>query len=138
MLVSPIITPLDPYLNVSITKVYLPKGNYYDFFTNQYFKGNRQFNMYSDIHSTPLFVREGSIIPLAVLEEPNFVGNPKKLEVLVYSGKNNSFTLYEDDGISNNYKQDDNYQTHFSLKQNSKSINLAIRTSGNSDFNPSR
>ena len=77
MLVSPIITPLDPYLNVSITKVYLPKGNYYDFFTNQYFKGNRQFNMYSDIHSTPLFVREGSIIPLAVLEEPNFVGNPK-------------------------------------------------------------
>lgn len=136
MLVSPVITPLDPYLNVSITKVYLPKGNYYDFFTNQYFKGNRQFNMYSDIHSTPLFVREGSIIPLAVLEEPNFVGNPKKLEVLVYSGKNNSFTLYEDDGISNNYKQDDNYQTHFSLKQNSKSINLAIRTSGNSDLIP--
>ncbi len=136
ILVSPVITPIDSYLNTAVTKVYLPKGNYYNFFTNQHYKGNRQIYMYNDIFSMPVFVKEGSIIPLSVLEKDNQWENPRQMEVLIYGGKNNSFTLYEDDGLTNDYKNGESYQTFFNLKYTKKSINLSIRTSGNPSLIP--
>ena len=92
--------------------------------------------MYNDIFSMPVFVKEGSIIPLSVLEKDNQWQNPRQIEVLIYGGKNNSFTLYEDDGLTNDYKNGESYQTFFNLKYTKKSINLSIRTSGNPSLIP--
>ena len=51
--------------------------------------------------------KSGSIIPLAILDEEdlNNTKPPKKLEIQVFPGVSNNYNLYEDDGISNLYKE---------------------------------
>lgn len=53
----------------------------------------------------PVFAREGAIIPLS-LDEGNSCKNPTVLKFKVYRG-NGSFSLYEDDGETNGFKDGD-------------------------------
>ena len=53
----------------------------------------------------PLFARAGAIIPMQ--DECNFVTHGEKLEhieLLVYPGGKGEYTLYEDDGVTLDYK----------------------------------
>lgn len=105
MLVAPITTPKDKYTQLGKTNVYLPEGEWYDFFNNHKYNGNRTLNVYRSEYDMPVFVKAGGIIPLAVLEDNvNQISNPTKMYVKVYGGKSNKFDLYEDDGITNDYK----------------------------------
>ena len=53
----------------------------------------------------PMFVRAGSILPLA--PEMQYVGEKSwnELEVRIYPGANSTFTLYEDEGDNYNYEK---------------------------------
>ena len=57
------------------------------------------------LNTIPLFVREGSIIPIG--QEMQYTGEKPwdELEIRVYPGRDASFTLYEDDGTTCNYEQ---------------------------------
>ena len=57
------------------------------------------------LNTIPLFVCEGSIIPVG--PEVQYTGEKPwdELEIRVYPGRNVSFTLYEDDGTTCNYEQ---------------------------------
>ena len=53
----------------------------------------------------PVFAKAGAIIPLANIESNiNNTNNPQSLEFQIFPGKDNIYTLYEDDGISKLYK----------------------------------
>jgi alpha-glucosidase (family GH31 glycosyl hydrolase) len=82
-------------------KIYLPKGNWFDFFTDEQFEGNRWIENPVTLENIPVFVRGGSFIPMI---EP--IQNTEK-----YSSENlilhyyfdeavnqSGFTMYEDDG----------------------------------------
>ncbi len=102
LLVAPITKPKDPLTNRSIERIFLPKGNWYDFKSGKKFKGNKRYILFYKDDEYPVFVREGGIIPLSIQEEnKNSLSNPKTLEVNVFPGKNNVYNLYEDDGRSN-------------------------------------
>jgi alpha-D-xyloside xylohydrolase len=51
----------------------------------------------------PLFVRAGSIVPLGESVQNTMQRQPLS-EIRVYPGANTSFTLYDDDGVTNAYK----------------------------------
>ncbi len=53
----------------------------------------------------PLFARAGAIIPLQGDVISNGCNNPEKLEIVVYPGADGDFDLYEDDGISQAYRE---------------------------------
>jgi alpha-glucosidase/alpha-D-xyloside xylohydrolase len=44
--------------------VYLPRGNWYDFWTEERLGGGKEITRDVDLATMPLYVREGSIIPL--------------------------------------------------------------------------
>lgn len=48
--------------------VYLPEGNWIDFWTNESFKGNSQILVNKPLNQIPVFVREKAILPLALNE----------------------------------------------------------------------
>jgi len=52
----------------------------------------------------PLFVRAGSIIPMGV-DIQNTASAQALKEIRVYPGKSAEFTLYDDDGVSNDYER---------------------------------
>ena len=103
MIVSPITKPHDTETMLGSSIVYLPEGTWYDYFTNMRYKGARTFDAYRDMYEMPVFVKAGGIIPHAVLTHVNDTGNPESLKIKVYAGNSNTFELYEDDGITNDY-----------------------------------
>ena len=80
--------------------VYLPEGNWYNFNTNEKLEGGQSHNVHFTLHEVPLFVREGTILPLA---EPTDCITPQTTFVLncrVYGKQARNTSLFEDDGIS--------------------------------------
>ena len=85
---------------------YLPKGTtWYDFWTGQTYKGGQNVTIPTPLDRVPMFVRAGSILPLA--PEMQYVGEKAwdQLEIRVYPGADGSFLLYEDEGDSYNYEK---------------------------------
>jgi len=85
--------------------VKLPKGNWYDFYTGK-LAGNGTTIEVATPERTPLFVKEGAVIPM--LAKP--VNNSRDafgqaLEVRHYGNEPGSFELYEDDGRTFDYEK---------------------------------
>jgi alpha-D-xyloside xylohydrolase len=107
LLVAPVIT------NTATSRtVYLPQGNWYDYFSNVRYSGGQTITwVNADQHQMPLFVREGAIIPMIstnvqTLADPAYVSNPNittadnSLQFLVYPTTNSSFTVYDSTSLS--------------------------------------
>ncbi len=116
MLISPITEPADKETLCGLARTYFPEGMWYDFFTNDRYLGEKILDVYRTAENMPVFVKAGGIIPLAVLEEVNEINNPKTLQLKVYAGADNTFTLYEDDGETEDYKKGMFAQTEITLK----------------------
>jgi alpha-glucosidase (family GH31 glycosyl hydrolase) len=95
-----------PVLDASGNRtVYLPPGEWIDFFTGKHYHGSASFTAHYAVDETPVFVREGSIVPE---QEVSDYSNAKPLDTVivnVYGSGKGSFELYEDDGTSLGYKQ---------------------------------
>ena len=98
-------------------EVYLPAGNkWYDFVTNKLYDGGRNVTVDASIDHCPVFVREGSILPIG----PDVQYTSEKpwddLLICVYAGPKGSFTLYEDEGDNYNYEKGVYSTIDFTLK----------------------
>lgn len=103
LIAAPVTSPRIPKLNAAKVKVWLPDGIYYDIFTGRKYRGGRVLNMYRDINSIPVLAKAGAVIPTTD-EIGNADSNPQELCIHVYAGADGSFTLYEDDNVSEDYK----------------------------------
>ena len=79
--------------------VYLPSDcAWYDWWTGKKYDGGLWINADADISKLPLFIREGSEIPVKDENE--------KIEMLRFpdsQGNCQPFDLYDDDGLTNDY-----------------------------------
>ena len=85
---------------------YLPKGaDWYDYYTGQRYRGGQDVTIETSIDRVPMFVKAGSILPLAPVMQ--YAGERKwdQLDVVVYPGADATFTLYEDEGDNYNYEK---------------------------------
>ncbi|ESQ91952.1 hypothetical protein ABAC460_03375 [Asticcacaulis sp. AC460] len=98
-----LVAPVSEY-GARSRKVYLPAGtDWYDFYSGAKASGGQTLEVNAPVTQMPLFVRAGAIIPFGptiqyVDEKPD-----APLVFHVYTGKDGSFSLYEDDGVSNAY-----------------------------------
>jgi len=86
-------------------ELYLPAGvNWFDFWTGEKIAGGQTISKETPIDIIPLYIKEGSILPIG----PNVQYATEKkwdnLELKVYTGANGSFTLYEDEFDNYNYE----------------------------------
>jgi alpha-D-xyloside xylohydrolase len=86
-------------------QVYLPAGrDWYNYWTNERFKGGQTITAAAPIGIIPLFVAAGSIIPLGA--DVQNTSTPQALkEIRVYPGRESEFSLYDDDGVSYDYEK---------------------------------
>jgi alpha-glucosidase (family GH31 glycosyl hydrolase) len=108
LLAAPILSPSKvPGAGSTDRSLWLPEGTWYDYFTRQAYSGNREINISKTLFEFPLFVRAGSILPAAPYRE--YSGAPlDTLIILAYSPSEssaNNFRLYEDDGESFSFEQ---------------------------------
>ena len=103
--ISPILKSKDYVMNRVIHRFYLPAGIWFDYVTGKKFIGGKQYLSFFKDEDYPVYVKSGSIIPLGFNEELNDTTPPKNMEIQIFPGKSNEYKLYEDDGISELYKQ---------------------------------
>ncbi|MGC9471415.1 MAG: TIM-barrel domain-containing protein [Bacteroidales bacterium] len=84
-------------------RVYLPEGDWYDWWTNEKISGGKTVEKKVDLSVMPLYVRAGAVIPLDPVRQyaDQPVNDPTTLRI--YRGADGHFTLYNDDGISQDY-----------------------------------
>jgi alpha-glucosidase (family GH31 glycosyl hydrolase)/putative sterol carrier protein len=101
LLAAPYLSPLDTDTRLSRQVVWLPPGEWYDFFHGDRYMGDGWHAVYGRLNDIPVFAKAGAIIPLAAPTPyaSNDTGNPESLEVHWFPGGDNSYSLYEDDGL---------------------------------------
>jgi alpha-glucosidase (family GH31 glycosyl hydrolase) len=87
-------------------KLYLPEGTWTDFFTGEKHVGGKEIKVRLDWKSIPVFVRPGGIIPIDPRGVSSKDGLPEEIELVINpAGTPAVFSLYEDDGETNDYKK---------------------------------
>lgn len=101
LIAAPITDPADPCTCMGCAKAWLPKGTWFDFFTGRRYEGGRLLSVWRSVEEMPVFARAGAIVPMQELpEQMNDLSNPEKMEIYVFPGADNCFTLWEDEGDS--------------------------------------
>ena len=119
LMVAPITQPNDPVAMVGQTEVWLPKGKWFDFFTGMHYDGlgGRRMEVFRPLDKAPVFAKAGAIVPLACYAPgDNCLTNPEQMQVLVFPGAENAFSLYEDAGEGYDFRCGGCAQTLMELK----------------------
>lgn len=105
LIVAPITEPRDTVDKLGRTKVWLPKGLWFDFFTGAKYDGKdgRIIDVFRTIDQYPVFAKAGAVVPM-MEQNGNNIENPETMDVVVFPGADNCFTLYEDEGEYDRYK----------------------------------
>ncbi len=92
ILVCPIIEP-----NAKGRRMYIPRGNWYNFWTDEAVKGGKEIWVDADVDSMPVFIKEGAIIPKYPVQQ--YVGEKKVEEIVldVYYKKGKEDSQFFDD-----------------------------------------
>lgn len=137
-LVSPITTKKDQVMNRVVHKFYLPKGTWFNFKTGKKFPGERSYVSFFKDEDYPVFVRSGAVIPMSRFISNNAAA-PSFLEVHIFQGKSNLYELYEDDGVSNLYKQGYYLKTGIDYNYQENNYTVIVRAiEGKSGIIPDR
>jgi len=98
-----LVAPVTEYKATS-RGVYLPAGaDWYDFYTGAKQTGGQTLTVDAPATQIPLFVRAGSIIPTGPVTQYVDEHPDAPLTLVVYTGADGRFSLYEDDGVTNGY-----------------------------------
>ena len=124
ILVAPIVTPADADKTVRRT-VWLPEGKWWNVCLSKMMDGNVTFTDTYGLEDIPYFYKAGSII----------VNNPPQKSVTtkaptlilkVVPGADGSYSLYEDEGDTELYKDGVFSRTEFTQTRNAQSVTLNI------------
>ena len=127
-MISPIINPMDEMISGrTVQKFYMPGGVWYDFNNSKRYLGNHKYVAFYSIDDYPIFVKQGSIIPLAGDDSYMETSNPKTLEVHIFPGESNTYKLYEDDGETLNYQKGKYLITELDYNYRASNYTLIIR-----------
>jgi alpha-D-xyloside xylohydrolase len=86
--------------------VYLPAGTtWLDFYSGKRHQGGQTIQADAPLARMPLFVRAGSIVPTGPVQEYVDQKPDAALTIVVYTGADGQFSLYEDDGRSYGYEK---------------------------------
>lgn len=136
LIVLPFVDKMDKDLNHSKETIWLPDGEWFDFFKGLKYQGNKEHDIYGKLEDIGLFAKSGAIIPLAEKLTENHISLPEKLSVHIFPFEDNEFELYEDDGISQNYEKEIFAKTNFSLKVKDKKVTFKISVIDNYQLIP--
>jgi|APAga8741244001_1050109.scaffolds.fasta_scaffold02883_2 alpha-glucosidase len=87
-------------------EVYLPEGvNWTDYWTGKEYNGGQTITMEAPLGQLPIFVKKDSIIPTRAVQQYTDEKPLTNLVLDTYVDKNATYTFYEDDGKTEDYKK---------------------------------
>ena len=114
--------------------VYLPRGAWYDFWTRERIEGGREVSRPVDLETMPLYVRAGAVIPLGPVRQYTGEKVDGPTTLWVHPGADGSFSLYEDDGETFDYRK--GQFMRIEVAWNNRARRLGLRLAGGSRMLP--
>lgn len=84
-------------------QVYLPKGEWFDWWTETKIAGAQNVTRKVDLSVMPIYVRAGAIIPMDPVRQYTAQKVDEPTALKIFTGADGRYTLYNDDGISQDY-----------------------------------
>jgi len=111
-------------------RIWFPGENdWYDYFTDEKYTGNRTTIVKKTLDYFPVFIKGGYMLPMQPFSYRPASATLNHLNLLVYpgaAGSNNIFTLYEDDGESQEYESGKCATTDLTYKRTGNKTTLTI------------
>jgi alpha-glucosidase/alpha-D-xyloside xylohydrolase len=107
-------------------RLYLPRGHWYDFWTEEKIEGGREARKAVDLSTMPLYVRAGSIIPMGPVKQYTAEKVDGPLTLVIYPGASATFALYEDDGATFNYRRGEFMRIEMTWNDSRRSLALRL------------
>ena len=123
ILVSPVVEK-----GTEIRRLYLPRGTWFDFWTEEKLEGGREIERKVDLETMPLHVRAGAILPLGPLRQHVDDPGTGPLTLVVFPGADGTSTLYEDDGKSFGYKKGEWMKLEMSWANANRTLTIRLAT----------
>ena len=105
MLLAPVVSPMHPEEEMAVVNVWLPEGDWYDVARGCLLKGGKRYKIRYTLEETPVFVRPGTVIPEQSFTPRLQPGSFPEIVFRIYAGKSGAATVYEDDGVSNDWQE---------------------------------
>lgn len=121
LLVSPVVEK-----GATSRRLYLPRGAWFDFWTEARLEGGREIDRVVDLETMPLHVRAGTVLPLGPVKQ--FVDQTvdAPLTLLIYPGADGSSSIYEDDGRSFDYQKGDAMRIEMAWRDRDRRLTLRL------------
>ena len=121
ILVSPVVEK-----GASSRRLYLPRGRWVDFWTEERFDGGVEIDRKVDLETMPLHVRAGAILPFGPVKQYVDERVDAPLSVVVYPGANGVFSLYQDDGRTFEYRKGAWMRTELSWNDATRVLSIRL------------
>lgn len=108
--------------------VYFPNnGGWYNFYSGKYLAGGQKISVEAPYERMPVFVREGSILPVGPEIEYTGQTPADPIKLYVYTGADGHFDLYEDEGTNYNYEKGEYATIPFDYHESDKKLIIGNR-----------
>lgn len=111
-------------------EIYLPEGEWRDFWTGKTYTGNQHISdfQWQNGRGGGLFLRSGAIVPMTEVMSYTDEKTMDKIELVVYPGNANSsvYELYEDDGVTFEYRNGDFALSRIEMNRTGDTLTLSI------------
>ena len=107
--------------------VYFPHGGWYDFYCGKYIPGGKRLTVDAPYERMPLYVRQGSILPIGPEMEWSNQKPDDDMLLLVYSGADAHFVLYQDDGLTYGYERGEYSRIELRWNDAAKTLEIGAR-----------
>jgi alpha-glucosidase/alpha-D-xyloside xylohydrolase len=107
-------------------KLYLPRGHWYDFWTQAKVEGGQEISRDVDLSITPLYVRAGAILPMGPVKQYTGEKVEGPLTTWIYPGADGQFMLYEDDGSTLDYRKGEWMGIRMAWTQRTRKLSLRL------------
>lgn len=109
--------------------VYLPAGQWYDFWRGQRLAGQREHWADAPLDLVPLFVKAGTVLPMQPVQQHTAQPPAETVTLRVYPGIGESL-WYEDDGETLAYQAGQFKLTRFALRGDDTWLHVAVNSEG--------
>lgn len=110
--------------------MWIKGGDYYNVFNGEKYEDGTVAEIECDINTFPLLVKGGMPIPMQPYSKRMTSESLNTLIIRIYPGNKGEFTLYEDDGISEEYKNGGYLKTKISYENIQNEILISIEPYG--------
>jgi len=121
VLVSPVVEK-----GATSRRLYLPRGTWFDFWTEERVEGGREIDRKVDLETMPLHVRAGAILPLGPVRQYADEPVDAPLTLVVYPGADGASSLYEDDGKTFDYRKGEWMRIEMSWRDAERRLTLRL------------